>query len=84
MLKQHYKDLAKDSRKKIKFMENLSHTTFVTGENKGQAIVLVDHNQDEIEVSLDDIQIALTTYYRRVIAGCNKTIKSLEDEENGK
>lgn len=84
MLEKHFKDLAKESRERIKFMENLSHTTFVTGENKGQAIVLVDHNQEEIEVHLDDIKTALTTYYRRVIAGCNKTIKKLKEEENGK
>ena len=60
-------------------MENLSHTTFVTGENKGQAIVLVDHNQDEIEISLDDIQAALRNYYRLLIKSSTKILKECDD-----
>ena len=75
-MKEYYEELIEKSKEKIEFMENLSHTTFVTGENKGQAIVLVDHNQDEIEISLDDIQIALRNYYRMLIKASKKTIKN--------
>ncbi len=75
-MKEHFEELIEKSKEKIEFMENLSHTTFVTGENKGQAIVLVDHNQDEIEISLDDIQIALRNYYRLLVKTSKKTIKN--------
>lgn len=75
-MKEYYEELIEKSKEKIEFMENLSHTTFVTGENKGQAIVLVDHNQDEIEISLDDIQIALRNYYRLLVKTSKKTIKN--------
>lgn len=78
-MKEYYEELIKKSKEKIEFMENLSHTTFVTGENKGQAIVLVDHNQDEIEISLDDIQAALRNYYRLLIKSSTKILKECDD-----
>lgn len=78
-MKEYYKKLIEKSKEKIEFMENLSHTTFVTGENKGQAIVLVDHNQDEIEISLDDIQAALRNYYRLLIKSSTKILKECDD-----
>lgn len=78
-MKEYYKELIEKSKEKIEFMENLSHTTFVTGENKGQAIVLVDHNQDEIEISLDDIQAALRNYYRLLIKSSTKILKECDD-----
>ena len=78
-MKEYYEELIEKSKEKIEFMENLSHTTFVTGENKGQAIVLVDHNQDEIEISLDDIQAALRNYYRLLIKSSKKIVKEFDD-----
>lgn len=78
-MKEYYEELIEKSKEKIEFMENLSHTTFVTGENKGQAIVLVDHNQDEIEISLDDIQAALRNYYRLLIKSSTKILKECDD-----
>lgn len=78
-MKEYYEELIKKSKEKIEFMENLSHTTFVTGENKGQAIVLVDHNQDEIEISLDDVQAALRNYYRLLIKSSTKILKECDD-----
>lgn len=78
-MKEYYKELIEKSKEKIEFMENLSHTTFVTGENKGQAIILVDHNQDEIEISLDDIQAALRNYYRLLIKSSTKILKECDD-----
>ena len=78
-MKEYYEELIEKSKEKIEFMEKLSHTTFVTGENKGQAIILVDHNQDEIEISLDDIQAALRNYYRLLIKSSTKILKECDD-----
>ena len=78
-MKGYYEELIEKCEEKIEFMENLSHTTFVTGENKGQAIVLVDHNQEEIEISLDDIQAALRNYYRLLIKSSKKIVKECDN-----
>lgn len=72
-MKEYYKELIEKSKEKIEFMENLSH---VTGENEGQAIILVDDDCNEIEISIDDIQAALRNYYRMLIKEAKKTVRN--------
>lgn len=75
-MKEYYKELIEQSKEKIEFMENLSHVTYVTGENEGQAITLVDDNGNEIEISIDDIQAALRNYYRILVKEAKKTVRN--------
>lgn len=75
-MKEHFEELIEKSKEKIEFMENLSHVTYATGENEGQAIILIDDDCNEMEISIDDIQAALRIYYKMLIKEAKKTVRN--------